>query len=93
MISRLFSNWFTGPGDHSYEVGRALWALSVIAGIGFAGWDMFGNHNHFNAVEYGTGIGSLLALGGVGIAFKDRGAVPPQPSTVGHADNVNVGEQ
>lgn len=70
-LSHVFRGWFTGNDNQNYEVGRALWALSVLAGIGYAGFDIFWNHSRFNMVEFGTGLGSLLALGGVGLAVKD----------------------
>lgn len=98
-LARVLSNWFTGPGDRSYEVGRMLWALSVLCALIFTGVDIWLNGTRFldHVVEFGTGVGSLLALGGVGIAVKDRGVSvsgpPPAPPFVARADNVNVGGQ
>lgn len=52
------------------EASRLLWVLSVIAGIGYAGYDLFAN-KVFSVVEFGTGMGLLLAGGGGGSALKE----------------------
>ena len=56
--------------DSNYEVGRLLWAGSVIAGIGYTGADLFVN-GRFDITQFGVGMGALMALGGGGIAAKD----------------------
>jgi hypothetical protein len=47
-----------------------LWALSVLAGIVYAGIHLIRDHA-FSIIEFGTGMGLLLAGGGGAIALKD----------------------
>lgn len=56
--------------DSNYEIGRLLWAASVVAGIGYTGADLFVNAR-FDITQFGIGMGTLMALGGGGIAAKD----------------------
>lgn len=59
-----------GIDNKHIEASRLLWVLSVIAGIGYAGYDLFAN-KIFSIVEFGTGMGLLLAGGGGGSALKE----------------------
>ena len=63
-------NWLKGIGNQHVEAARLLWALSVLAGIVYAGFHLFVNHA-FNIIEFGTGMGILLAGGGAATAIKD----------------------
>ena len=63
-------NFLRGPTSGHLDVSRMLWALSVLAGIGYAGADLVMNHS-FSIVEFGTGMGLLLAGGGAATAVKD----------------------
>jgi len=45
----------------------------IVGGLGlltFTGYDVVGNHAHFNAVEFGTGLAAIFAGGGFGIGAK-----------------------
>lgn len=63
-------NFLKGPGNHHLELSRMLWGLSVLAGLGYAGWHLYLNHS-FSIIEFGTGMGLLLAGGGASTALKD----------------------
>ncbi len=66
-----FSNFFSrGIDPTNKEIGRALWAVSVLAGIGYSGAHLIIN-GVFDIMQFGTGIGSILLLGGAGIGAKD----------------------
>lgn len=56
--------------DANYEIGRLLWAASVVAGIGYTGAHLVLNAV-FDITQFGIGMGTLMALGGGGIAAKD----------------------
>ncbi len=71
----VFKHWFTGKDNESFEIGRALWALSVLATIAYQGVAIWVKGQAFNPVEFGAGVAALLAAGGFGIAVKDK-AVP-----------------
>jgi len=47
-----------------------LWGISVVAGIGYSGALIVINHS-FSIIEFGTGMGLLLAGGGTATALKD----------------------
>lgn len=72
-MKRILHDWFTGPNNDYFEAGRFLWFLSVIAAIGYAGAHLVLN-GIFDILEFGGGIGALLAAGGWGVATKDRAA-------------------
>ena len=75
MIPKLIIDSLTTHDGQTYDVGRILWVISVLAGIGYAGVDLFILHNKFDITQYGIGIGSLLAAGGAALwAKKDTEA-------------------
>ena len=76
-------NFLKGPTNQHLELSRMLWAVSVVAGIGFAGAHLVIDHA-FSIIEFGTGMGLLMAGGGGAIAMKDtavaRAAAPQEPA-------------
>ena len=72
-IKKVVNDFFTAPDNESYEAGRFLWFLSVLSAIGYAGAHLWMN-GEFSIVEFGAGLGALLATGGWGIGAKDRAA-------------------
>lgn len=79
-MREVLRGWFKGPGNSAYEAGRFLWFISVLAGIGFAGYHLHAN-KQFNIIEFGTGMAALLAGGGFGVSVKDRGAASAANTT------------
>jgi hypothetical protein len=63
-------NFLKGIGNQYVELSRLLWAASVVAGIAYAGFHLF-RDGAFNIIEFGTGMGLLLAGGGAATAIKD----------------------
>lgn len=63
-------HFLRGPSSGHLDVSRMLWGLSVLAGIGYAGAHLVINHT-FSIIEFGTGMGLLLAGGGTATALKD----------------------
>lgn len=63
-------NFLRGIGNEHFDLARIGWALSIVAGIGYAGFHLIA-HGVFNIIEYGTGMGALLAAGAGGVAMKD----------------------
>jgi hypothetical protein len=74
LLSRLFREWFTNIGNKSFELGRALWALGVLALIAYQGMAIFLKGQAFSPLEFGTGLAAILAAGGFGVAAKDGAA-------------------
>lgn len=71
-MSAVIRNFFTGTDNQSWEVGRALWALGVVAMIAYQGVAIWVKDQTFNPIEFGTGLAAVLAAGGFGIGQKDR---------------------
>ena len=63
-------NFLRGPTNRHLELSRLLWGVSVVAGIGFAGAHLYLDHA-FSIIEFGTGMGLLMAGGGGATAIKD----------------------
>jgi len=77
-------NFLKGPNNQHLELSRMLWGLSVLCGLGFAGWHLYLNHA-FSIIEFGTGMGLLLAGGGGATALKDQGVANAAATTAGAA--------
>lgn len=75
-------NFLRGVGNQHLELARILWALSTLAGIGYAGWHL-ALHGVFNIIEFGTGMGLLLAGGGGSVAIKDTAVARAQSTGEG----------
>jgi len=76
MIGAFFSR---GLDPNNREVGRLLWFLTALAGIGYTGADLVVN-NRFSIEAFGQGMAFILAGGGIGIGSKDY-ANRAQPNT------------
>ena len=70
MFLKVLRYWFTGKDNESYEIMRALTALSVIVMLGYIGWHLIVNKT-FDPLAAATGLGALLFGGGAGAAIKD----------------------
>lgn len=71
MIARLFRHMFTGTDNQSFELGRVMWALTVLSAIVYQGVALAFKNQEFDVTDFGTGMGIILAAGGVGVAVKD----------------------
>lgn len=72
-LRKILHDWFTGPCNDNYEMGRALWFLGAVAMLAFTGWHVHLN-GQFDVTDFGFAYAGLLAAGGFGIATKDKGA-------------------
>lgn len=70
MFYKIMRFWFTGRDNESYEIMRALTALSIIVMLGYIGFHLIVNKT-FDPLAAATGIGALLFGGGAGAAIKD----------------------
>jgi len=70
MFARILKYWFTGKDNESYEIMRALTALSVIVMLVYIGWHLIVNEQ-FDPLSAAGGLGALLFGGGAGAAIKD----------------------
>lgn len=76
-FQRFFQNLFTGIDNNTFDIARVLWALSCLALIFYAGWNVIVNKQTFNAIDFGGGAAGVLAGGGIGVASK--AAAEPRP--------------
>lgn len=67
----MFKHLFTGIDNQTYDVGRVLWVMGVIVLLGLSIVSVFLSHE-FNAINFGTGFGGILAGGGAGIGLKAK---------------------
>lgn len=70
-ILRLFKHSFTGRDNETFDIGRLLWALSVLAYIGICIYAVY-KGQQFAAAEFGGGLSAQLAGGGFGVAVKGK---------------------
>lgn len=85
-LRRVFRHFFTGKDNESYDIMRALTALSVIVMLVYIGWHLV-IHKEFDPLAAAGGLGALLFGGGAGTAVKD--GLKPKV-TVEEAGTVNV---
>jgi hypothetical protein len=69
-MKNLFHNWFTGP-QGTFEIGRALWALSLLSVIVYEGLALWFKGQVFSPESFGIALATVLAAGGVGVGAKD----------------------
>lgn len=89
MFARILKFWFTGKDNESYEIMRALTALSVVVMLGYIGWHLVVN-KQFDPLAAAGGLGALLFGGGAGSAIKDGTLTKPKVAVVGEAENVEM---
>jgi hypothetical protein len=70
LIKKFCKDSLTTSTGVDYDIGRILWLLFSLAGIGYAGFDLLYLHNKFDIVQYGIGAGGLLSLGGLALKLK-----------------------
>lgn len=88
MFLRILRFWFTGKDNESYEIMRALTALSIVMMLFYLGWHLIVN-KQFDPLAAGGGLGGLLIGGGLGTATKD-GTLGKATKVAGdlNADNI-----
>lgn len=77
LVSQVLKHISTGKDGESYDIGRIMWIVGVIAYIGLSGFQVF-KTGTFNYVEWGTGFGILNTGSGAAIMLK-RTTEPSAP--------------
>lgn len=70
MFGRILKLMFTGKDNESYELLRGLTALCVVVMLVYIGLHLWWNKT-FDPLASATGLGALLAGGGLGASLKD----------------------
>lgn len=89
MIATIFRHWFTGKDNQSFEIMRALTALSVLMMLFYIGWHLIVNKT-FDPLSAASGLGALLFGGGAGAAVKDSGLLKRTTIDAGPEGQVTV---
>ena len=71
-MNKLLRQLFSTTDNQSWELGRVLWAVGVLAFIIYAGIALLVLRQAWNGIEYGTGFAAVLAAGGFAVAQKDK---------------------
>jgi hypothetical protein len=66
---KILKDWFTGIDGTTYDVGRFLWFVGVWVFL-FSTIYALSKGQTWNAIEYGTGLGLVLAGGGAALGLK-----------------------
>lgn len=85
MFGRVLKFFFTGKDNESYEIMRALTALSVVVMLVYIGWHLIVNKT-FDPLTSAGGIGALLFGGGASAAIKDGTLSKPAKKTTVEGD-------
>lgn len=69
--SNFTRSLFTGVDNRTWDIGRILWAVSVVVGLGLVIHAQLAD-KAFDIQNYGIGIGALLTGGGLGLKLKEN---------------------
>lgn len=70
-MKKLFNDIFTGIDNQTYDLGRILWAASVVVFLLMSIGHMILSHI-FSYVECAGGISAILASGAGSLAIKSK---------------------
>lgn len=68
-ISQFSRDILTGIDGESWDVGRVLWVLAFLVGIGLEIYSVM-TKTPFDLQAYGLGVGGLLVAGGASLRLK-----------------------
>lgn len=67
----FFQHLLTGKDNETYDIARVLWALGTLVYLGLSIYAMV-KGEPWNPLNFGAGLGTTLAAGGIGIAIKSN---------------------
>lgn len=70
-MKQFLKDCFTARDGKTYDIGRFLWAISVLTFLMLNSCDLLINH-HFSSIDFGTGLGLVLAGGGAALGLKKK---------------------
>lgn len=70
-MQSFFKDILTGIDGESFDVGRVLWIMGVVAFVVLSFYAMY-RGGAFDPLNWGTGYGAILGGGGAGIGFKAK---------------------
>jgi len=70
-IKDMLLKTFTGKDNQTLDIGRILWAVSVLSFLGMGFFAIYkGQVTDF--IAFGTGCAAVLAAGGAALGFKSK---------------------
>lgn len=69
-LRNFLKHLFTGIDNHTFDIARVLWFVSVMTFLALAVWHVVINKQGFDASNFGLGAGGMLAGGGAGLGLK-----------------------
>lgn len=70
MIVQIMKDLFTGKDNATADIGRVLWAISFVVGMGLVIFSTV-TSKPFDFINYGVGVGGLLAAGAAALKLKE----------------------
>lgn len=70
MLRRLLEplkHLLTTKDGETYAPSRVYWCLAAATQVGLTIWSVIAQGNAFSSTDFGTGMGLILAAGGVGV--------------------------
>lgn len=71
VASEVIKNITTESDNSTYDAASVLWIVGALTFMLYSGYDLYSN-KRFNATEYGSGLGIVLAGGGLGVRIKNQ---------------------
>lgn len=65
-----FRQLFTERDNVTFDLGRALWALSWLAFLLFEAYHVIGQHKDFDPIAFSGGVAAILAAGAASLGLK-----------------------
>ena len=69
-MSEFLKHLLTGRDNLTYDLGRVLWAVAFIVGVGLAIYSAVSG-KQFDLTNYGLGVSGLLVAGGAALKLKE----------------------
>lgn len=68
-VFKFLNDTLTGIDGESYDIGRVLWALAFLIGLGLEIYCVV-TKTPFDLQQFGVGVGALLLAGGYSLRLK-----------------------
>ena len=78
---KFLRDLFTTVDNTHYEIARVAFAISVLSAIGYQGWAIHAGQT-YDPLQFASGLATIVAAGGFGIAAKDKARKADQSSEV-----------
>lgn len=72
FVSVIFKHCFTEMDNETYDLGRIMWGMGGVVFFGLSIFAVVAQHQAFSPMDWGAGLGGVIAGGGAGIAIKSR---------------------